>query len=180
MARKWVVAAIAMVALFVGAYFGSPYWAARQLYAAARSGDVDRMEAAVDFQAVRESLKGQLTVALTEKFDEDQSDNPFKGIGTLLMPTIVQRAVDAFVTPDGIASIVAVGQLDKPKAGEKEKPKLDLAYDYDWRSLDRFGITIHAKDVPAERAPMIVLERRGLFTWKMIRLQVPKDMIKNG
>ncbi|WP_165926974.1 DUF2939 domain-containing protein [Sphingomonas sp. BK235] len=171
------MAAIAMVALFIGAYFGSPYWAARQLYAAAGSGDVDRIEAAVDFPAVRESLKGQLTVALTEKFDEDQSDDPFKGIGTLLMPTIVQRAVDAFVTPDGIAAIVKRGQLEK---SQDKGPKPDLSYDYEWRSLDRFGITIHAKDVPAARAPMIVLERRGLFTWKMIRLQVPKDMIKNG
>lgn len=177
MAKKWVAVAAGLALLFVAAYFGSPYWALRNLKAAAASGDVDRIEAAVDFPAVRESLKSQLTVALTEKLDEDRDDNPFKGIGTLLMPTIVQRAVDAFVTPDGIASIVKRGQLEKSQA---KAPKADLTYDYNWRSLDRFGITIHAKDVPAARAPMIVLERRGLFTWKMIRLQVPKDMIKNG
>lgn len=179
MGRRWAVAAATIMVLFAGAYLGSPYWAARQLFAAAGSGNVDQIEAAVDFPAVRESLKGQLTIALTEKFEEDQGDNPFKGLGTLLMPTIVQHTIDTFITPDGIAEIVKRGQLERKK-GKSAAPEPDLSYDYGWRSLDRFGITIRAKDVPVERAPVIVLERRGLFTWKMIRLQVPKNMIKNG
>lgn len=175
MARKWIVAAAAVLALFAASYFGSPYWAARELRSAAMSGDVDRIEAAVDFPAVRESLRGQLTVALTEKMNNapELKDNPFAGLGMMLMPTIVQKAVESYVTPDGIAAIVQRGEVKKDGA-----PSPSLTYDYDWRGLDRFAVTIRPEKVAADRAPVIVFERRGTFTWKMIRLQLPKDVLK--
>lgn len=179
MSRKWVVVAIGAVALFAAAYFGSPYWAARQLREAAMSGDVDRIERAVDFPAVRESLKAQLSVALTEKMtnDPEMKANPFAGLGVMLMPTIVQRAVDTFVTPDGLAAMIKQGKL---KDAKNDQPPPNLTYDYDWRGLDRFAVAIRANEVPAERAPMLILERRGLFSWKLIRLQVPTDMMTSG
>lgn len=177
MARKWVVAAIVLAVLFAGAYLGSPFWAARQLRAAAMSGDVDRIEATVDFPAVRDSLTSQLTIALTKRMDEspEMQDNPFAGLGAILMPTIVQRVVNVYVTPDGIAAIMKQGELKK-RDGRSQKA--DLSYDYEWRSLDRFAVIVRGKDVPADRAPAIVFERRGIFSWKMIRLQLPDDMLK--
>ena len=57
----------AVAALFGVAYVGSPFWAARQFKNAALSADVDGLDVAVDFPAVRESLKSQMTVALTAK-----------------------------------------------------------------------------------------------------------------
>ncbi|MEP6784526.1 MAG: DUF2939 domain-containing protein [Sphingomonadales bacterium] len=59
-----------MVALLVSAiliaYFASPYWAASSLESAIKSGNAARMEAAVDFPAVRESLKAQLNANFLE------------------------------------------------------------------------------------------------------------------
>jgi hypothetical protein len=66
MSKKVWGAVAAVVILFGAAYLGSPFWAARQFRNAALSADVDRLDAAVDFPAVRESLKSQLSVAYRE------------------------------------------------------------------------------------------------------------------
>ena len=82
--RTWLIV-VAALALFALAYVGSPFWAARQFKQAALSADVDRIEKAVDFPAVRKSLKAQLTPALTQTMqsDPDLRANPFTGLARI-------------------------------------------------------------------------------------------------
>jgi hypothetical protein len=49
--KKWIVA-LAGIALFVVAYFGSPYWAVDQLPSAAEAGQGDRLAQYADFSAL--------------------------------------------------------------------------------------------------------------------------------
>ncbi|MEG3086859.1 DUF2939 domain-containing protein [Sphingomonas sp. PB4P5] len=177
--RVWAAVA-AVVILFGAAYFGSPFWAARQFRDAALSADVDRLDAAVDFPAVRESLKSQLTVALTEKMqnDPEMRSNPFAGLGMMMMPAIVGKMVDSFVTPDGLSAMMKRGRVDTSQPDAQAKS--DIAYDYDYRTLDRFAVTVRAPETKAAEAPKFVFERRGLFSWKMIRLEVPTDLLDRG
>ena len=55
----------------LAAYLASPFLAVRQFRNAALAADVDGLDATVDFPAVRESLKSQITVALTAKMAND-------------------------------------------------------------------------------------------------------------
>lgn len=172
MNRKILLVAVAAVAVFGIAYLGSPYWAVRQFREAALSADVDRIESAVDFPAVRESLKAQMTVALTTRMNSDpeMKSNPFSGLGMMLVPTMVNTMVDGFVTPQGIAAMVKQGKLAKsPDA----RPVPDITYEYEYRGLDRFAVTARGGSTRDDAAPHFVFERRGLFTWKMIRLDIP-------
>ena len=175
MSRKtWaIVAAVAF--LFVGAYLGSPYWAARQFREAALSADVDRLDATVDFPAVRESLKSQLTVAMTAKFENDPKlkGNPFAGLGMMMMPAIVGKMVDGFVTPEGMSALMKRGKLERARAEPKVNPDIDL--DYGYRTLDRFAVSLKSRKEPNREPANLVFERRGLFSWKMIRLEVPQS-----
>jgi hypothetical protein len=163
--------------LFGAAYLGSPYWAARQFRAAALSADVDQLEAAVDFPAVRESLKSQMTVALTMRMNSDpeMKSNPFSGLGMMLIPTMVNTMIDGFVTPQGIATMVRQGKLAKAAAAQPADPS--VTYDYEYRGLDRFTVTARTPSSKSADVPKFVFERRGLFAWKMIRLEIPNTAL---
>ena len=57
--------------VLIGLYLGSPYLAVRSFKDAARSADVHKLEAAVDFPAVRENLKSQMSIALMPEMIND-------------------------------------------------------------------------------------------------------------
>lgn len=178
MNKRVVLIVAAVAAIFAAAYALSPFWAARQFKEAALSADVDRLEAAVDFPAVRDSLKSQMTVALTNKManDPEMKANPFAGLGAMLIPTMVNNLVDGFVTADGLSAMMKRGKPGKDGAAAKVDP--NLSYDYDYRGLDRFAVAVKNEAQPGE-GPRFVFERRGLFTWKVIRLELPADLIND-
>lgn len=174
MSKKVWMGLAAVAVLFAAVYLGSPFWAARQFRDAALSADVDRLDAAVDFSAVRESLKSQLTVALTAKMqnDPEMRSNPFAGFGMVMMPAIIGKMVDSFVTADGMSAMMKRGKVEKGEADANP----DVDYDYAYRTLDRFAVTVKAPDAKKGEAPKFVFERRGLFSWKMIRMEIPEDV----
>lgn len=179
MNKKWAIIVAIIATLFAGLYFGSPYWAVRNFQAAAKSGDVDALEATVDFPAVRENLKSQLTSALVDKLqnDPEMAENPFAGLGMMMMPAMVNGMVDAFVTPEGIARLAKNGHVQK-QADEGETidkaSQPDISYSYS--GLDRFRVTMSPKEEANDKRDVgLLFERRGLFGWKMIRVEIPVE-----
>lgn len=179
MGKKVWIGLTAAVVLFVAAYLGSPFWAAQQFRDAALSADVDRLDAAVDFPAVRDSLKSQLTVALTAKMqnDPEMRSSPFASLGMVMMPAIIGKMVDSFVTADGMSAMMKRGKMEKTGAGADGNANPDVDYDYAYRTLDRFAVTVKAADTKEAEAPKFVFERRGLFSWKVIRLEIPEEVL---
>lgn len=178
MRNRWVWAAAAVLLLFVGAYVASPFWAARQLRVAAATGDTDSLEKLVDFPAVRDSLRSQLTVILTERMrqDPDLKGNPFAGIGMMLMPVVINKMVDGFVTPDAIATMVAQGHVAKASGPAEGNPR--VTYDYGYRALNRFDVRMKSGEAADGRTVTFAFDRRGLFTWRLVRIQIPPELLK--
>lgn len=178
MRRRWIALGFVIVLAIVGAYLGSPYLAVRAFMDAARSADVDKLDAAVDFPAVRESLKSQMSAALMREMNNDPGlkDNPIAGLGTLMMPAIVDKMVDTFVTPDGIAAMI---KGSRPTASATERSSADPAveYEYHYIGLDRFRVKIRNAQ-SSDEGPSLVFERRGFMTWKLIRIELTTDFMK--
>lgn len=174
MKRLFVVIA-ALAILFAGAYFGSAYLAARHFKQAALSADADQLDAAVDFPAVRDSLKSQMSALMMRKLqtDPEMKGNPFAGLGMMLAPVIVDKAVDAYVTADGISAMVK-GQKPGESAPKDISP--DVKADYDWLSVDRFRVKLTNRKTSAE-GPSLLFERRGLFSWKLIKFEIPASVL---
>lgn len=179
MRRIWVSLGIAIMIALVGAYLGSPYLAVRSFKDAAQSANVDQLDATVDFPAVRESLKSQMSAALMHEMsnDPDLKGNPFAGLGALMMPAIVDKMVDTFVTPDGIAALIKGGRPASSGA-EPQGTNPAVDYDYDYVSLDRFRVKI-VNSKSGEDGPSLVFERRGIMSWKLIRIELPANLLKN-
>ena len=174
-----------VLALLVAGYLASPVFALHGLTAAAKAGDRDQLERRVDFPAVRESLKAQMKAAMARKIaaDAELRDNPFAAFGQMLLVGVVDKAVDAFATPDAIATMVATNEAPEtvstepqakraPPPPEKVKAKSDnTKVDYAYQDLNHFRATyVDKRD--GERFGLL-LERRGVFAWKLVRIDLP-------
>lgn len=174
--------AVTVLAL-ITAYIASPVLALHSLTQAAKAGDRARLERLVDFPAVRDSLKSQLKAVMARAIEQDPElrDNPFAAFGQLLMVGVVDKAVDAYATPDAIAQMVATSRApskispsDHGPRVETAKPRVaaDTEIRYGYQGLDRFKATYRDKAKPNEPAFGLTLERQGLFRWKLVRIDL--------
>ncbi len=175
--RIKIVGALAasMVVVLVGSYFASPYLAAVGLVNAVRAGDKDGLEERVDFPAVREHLKAEITATFVAKLrdDPEMQSNPFAGLGLALIPMMADKAVDALVTPEGLTHLLAQGQ----DAGDK-KPVFGLPKDAGYITLDRFRVRAPAGKDGTKKIELI-LRRQGLFHWTLTRIELPKNFLED-
>jgi hypothetical protein len=113
---------IALVVLCAAAavayYFASPLLALDGLRSAAKSGDRDRLAQLVDFPVLRENLKSELSAKMLKvvRDDPDMRDNPYAGLGAVFAPIVVDKLVDAYVTPDTISAMVESGKAPAPSS----------------------------------------------------------------
>lgn len=176
-----------LAALVIAGYFASPILALQGLTAAAKAGDKARLESAVDFPAVRESLKSQLKASMTRKLEEDPKlrDNPFAAFGQMLLVGVVDKAVETYATPDAIANMVATNEppknigatpggpiVEQPQP-EVKKAKSDTEVHYGYVDLDHFRATYRDRKDGDQEPFGLVLERRGLFKWKLVKIELP-------
>ena len=170
---------VAAVAVIVIAWAAAPVLAAQALIRAAKAGDVDRIEQLVDFPALRESLKDELTTELAAHMRRDprMAESDLGGLGLILAPMLLSGAVDAVVTPEVVAQMVTTAEApdptvrDQPEPGDAGDRGDDIHQAWGYRDLNAFAVTLTDRDHPEQRLALI-LERRGLFTWKLAAVDI--------
>lgn len=171
----YAIAVAAAALVFAAAYFASPFLALHDLQQAARTGDRDRLDQLVDFPRVRENLKAKIDAYVLQSMRSDpgMANNPFAGLGALIVPAIADRAIDTYVTPDGIAAAVNNGTPPKLNASDAAAQSQAVASRLNtspsFADLDHFKVALSRSDAPGTRLTL-VLERHGLFGWKLTRL----------
>lgn len=101
--RKLILGAMAMLILV---YTISPYYSVWRFGETLRAHDMNALAARVDFPKVRGSLKKQIRSHFFGVLDKKKS----KRIAQLLTssePSVLDRLIDAYVTPDGLATIIS-------------------------------------------------------------------------
>ena len=181
MRRKFLIGlAVAVVAGFLIACFVSPFVSAQALIRAARTGDEAGLERHVDFPAFRESLKTELNArAAVEIRERAGDDRGLAALGMLLAPSLVEGAVDSFVTPQAIAAMVRSAERQEPEqpappedtpAAPADKVRQSWAY----RGMNTFAVTLTREDQPDE-ALVLIMTRRGPFGWKLSGVDLTPD-----
>ena len=184
--RLWLgLAAVLAVAGLIYLAF-QPVFTFQALANAGEAGDRDRLASLVDFPAVRDDLKDQLSERIEQAAGKDKG--LFGALGSLLGPSVVDQVVDAAVTPEGVAAIVRSGRAPlsdisgrksalppppetapPPSGGAANfttpKPKTKFGY----TGFDSFKAVTSTKD--GEQLGW-VLERRG-FGWKLAKIELP-------
>ena len=106
-ARPLIVTLIVIVVIAaLGFCYASPYMALNTLKRAADARDAQTVNEYVDFPALRESLKQQVTGLLTRRLDGQGNGNPLAAIGAMIGVALIGPLVDAYATPDGVAALL--------------------------------------------------------------------------
>lgn len=190
--RPILIALIAIVVVAALGYaYASPYIALDRLKRAADSRDVETVNAYVDYSALRDSLKLQVTGLLTRRLDVQHNGNPLTAIGAMIGVALIGPLVDAYATPDGVAALLngmpprgepgerpppppaaqtdnppqtpppAAGQANANSKTPPQPPQTTAGY----RGLNEFVVS-YQHGVGDTRYAAI-FRRQGLFTWKL-------------
>jgi hypothetical protein len=185
MRKAWILT-LSALAVLLAAYFGSACLFLGSLPGAFRSGDATTIEDRVDFPAVRQSLKGQLSAVFTRKFssDPEMTDNPFKGLGMLFGPVMIERMVDAYCTPDYIAAYArrqATGDPNPPQPTPNggfstvPGPALPPLPRFDPSNLGQISFpSLGTFQFKANQAQ--VTARLEGWSWKIVRVELPANL----
>jgi hypothetical protein len=168
----WIGGAAALA--LGGAYLASPLLALKSLEAAIKAGDAKKLETLVDFPEVREDLKTQVAAMMAPKAGEDPRMAAFATM-------MVTGLVETMVTPDGMLKLLSSGDLSlkdddgaKPAASAPAKPATPTKVTgMSYLDLSHFRAQL-APEKGEAQGMGLVLERRGLFGWKLARLDLPK------
>jgi hypothetical protein len=165
--------AVAVLAVVAAGYaYASPYLTVSRVRAAAERGDAATVNAHVDFPAMRESMKGWMGVAMAKQLAKQGNDvrsNPFNALGAGFAMTLVEKMVDALVTPEMVSAM-----LEGRRPGQRSKHDARAGTEgplMGYEGFDRFVVTMRSAGVAREEFSMIWC-RSGLI-WKLSAVRLP-------
>lgn len=166
---KLLAGIAAMFAIYVAA---APYIAVHQMKYAAASRDGEALSEYIEFPSVRQSLKDQMNAAFMKEMTNELEGNPFAAVGAAFAGMMVDKLVDAYVTPAGITQLMLGENPNQNESGEPagdsaQEPFANASMSYD--SLSKFVVTVKG-DTGDEGK--FILRRRGIG-WKLTEILIP-------
>ena len=166
--RKWLIGAI-LVAL---AYIGYPYLTLWWIDHALLADDKGALESLVDWPHLRQQLKADVKLALIDAAQNQVGKNSFAGVfggalTALLVPTLVDSAVEEWVTPEKVLNSEVV-----VKHREEHKSFADFATYAFFTSPTEFRVDL--KDPKDANSPTVtaLLRLTGL-RWRVVAIKLP-------
>lgn len=159
------------LAVFLGAYLGSPFLALHQMRQAAEQKDAVALSAHIDFPALRASAKH----AVDAKVGRKLAAKPHRKSGTIwgavLLSTLARNAIDDLVTPDGVAKLLAASDAEPgaPRSDQRKHPPPELAFDYE--GLDVFLVHVQQAGLPGEGITLM-MRRKGFVEWVLVGVRL--------
>jgi len=174
---RWV--AIFFVVLLL-LYVASPYFSFWRFTVALNSRNGARLAAYVDFPAVRESLKQQFRAALHRSQNNDQTKHKkFARLLTVLGPSLSDRLVDAlvdtYITPIGLADLIADPQAAKDVQTSAGKPAV-------WKNV-HWSRTLRKRGFAFDGKAWVGGSEKSTFHWtvkKPKKMREPRSPRANG
>ena len=175
--RKWALSIISILLLAMLAFVAAGPWLAingiRNVIAAGEYGELWRF---VDFARLRESVAPQIQSKIAgdivDRVGRGQTADAIGGVTAL----IAEPAIDAMVSPAGIATLLHGSALANRISGQKDAdgevravdPLKDAKTGYE--SLSLFTATVQN----AEGQPVVFEFSRSGLTWKLTGIRLPE------
>lgn len=191
MKTKALFAAIVLFFAGVGAYwYFSPHIALQSMQSAAKARDADTFNEYVDFPALRESMKGQFTLMMSDTISGVEKGNPFAALGAMMGAALANQMIDGLVRPETVMRMMAEGDT-KPSLGKKDAPPTsgesstaDTAKSEKKWQIERINsnkvIAFNSEeaDLTGGRAGLVFV-RSGFASWKLSEMRLPAAVLKN-
>jgi hypothetical protein len=166
--RKWLIGAILVLAAYIGYPYLTLYWIDHALL----NDDKPALERLVNWPVVRQELKADVKLALIESAQTQVDKDGFAGIfgaalTALLVPAVVDSAVDEWVTPEKVLNSEEV-----VKRRQEQKSFADFVTYAFFTSPTEFRVDL--KDPKDADSPAITaLMRLAGFRWRVIAVKLP-------
>ncbi|MEJ2818507.1 DUF2939 domain-containing protein [Caulobacter sp. CCG-8] len=177
-----------LVLVLLGWAAASPYRYGDAVRDAAQAGDRQRLEALVDFPAVRDQMATDFKATLlkpTPAESEDYEGGGFEAVAGSFLDLFITALIDQVVTPAGLEKaatgkpvlVEAIGASTDPVASAFPKDGQGRRFRVETRYLavDRFRYTL-VNDARKSRID-IDLRRQGLFGWRAVRVTPRMDLL---
>lgn len=172
--KKALALLLVMLLALAGYAAAGPWLAVRAIRHALQAQDAAALAAQVDFPALRGSLKAQMEDRLARATGPGWQDNLLGQAGLALAHGVLETAVDAMVTPGGLAAMMegrAVWNRLQGGAGDPPPADAEPLHDarYRYESLSSFTATI--RDAHGE--PIVFVLHRDGLRWKLADIRLP-------
>ncbi len=171
--NKGKMITVLVVVLFAIYAVAAPYITVHQMKSAAESYDGEALSEYIEFPSVRQSLKDQMNTKFMKEMAKDEmKDNPFAALGVAFAGIMVDKMVEAYVTPAGITQLMS-GEKPKPAEGEgadsssRREILSDASMSYE--SLDKFVVKVKGG---TNEESKFILRRHGIG-WKLTEIIIP-------
>lgn len=177
MNKKLIGALIAIVVVICGYLYATPYLVLNNIKKAAQAGDSDTVSKYIDYPSVRQSFKDQMNAMMMKEM-VNQKDDGFAALGAMLASTMVDKMIDAVVTPKGMTLMLQGKDLKQSVSGsenesaEHKQEEHQPDYETSYTSFNDFQVVI--KDPDQTKEVKVLMVRDGL-SWKINKIVVPMD-----
>ena len=161
---------LALICVFLLLIYGvSPYFSFWRFTAALRSGDSAALSSRMDFPAIRASLKKQLVARFAQGTATHKWWNN-------LGPTLIDTIIDAYVTPEGIATLISNPEVLKNLRHPQEF-RFPTGKTEDWSKVKHAFFT-GPRTFVVEREGINLRFRFTALGWKLYDLDLGLDEAK--
>ena len=174
--KRWLIAGLCVLLLALVAYVvAGPYLAINGIRNVVASGDYGKLSYFVDFPKLRESVTPQIQARITRDIQQRLGRGNTATAATDVVTLISKPAIDAMMSPLGVATLLTGSTLANKFTGKKGPdghahaidPLKDARTHY--VSMSRFTATVTTDE---GKLLVFVFERNGL-TWKLTGLILP-------
>lgn len=185
---KKLIALLLVAALALGGYIAAgPFLTMRAIRDAVQQGDTRSLQANVDFELVRASVRAQLEDYLARRMADPETPSELRRLGAQITRDMTGGVVEMLVTPAGIGAVLQGRSIvrrvmglptEHTPAGAPSPTALDplAGATYRYESTDRFSATVQN----ADGAPVVfVFSRQGL-RWRLTDVRIPIEQLIGG
>lgn len=136
--------------------------------------DGDKLNANIDFPALRENLKEQINAMLMKKAGTDLQDDPVGGLVFGLASKASEGIIDSIATPEGLSAAMEGKKYKNNDARDSSQVKTKSfreflqQFNYEFESTSKFTVWLKDK----KKVTKFVLQRQGL-SWKLNNVIIP-------
>lgn len=182
---RWFIAGAGALVVSWAVFLASPFLAARDLATALEDRDLGRIEARVNFRALRTSLaRGLVTDALAQKAALDIAGGSDAQVAASVAAIAAEPLLGEVVTPSGLANLVRAvraeagparpaddGPADGPDLGIRRLDAVPaLLRSARWRGFRTLYLTLPPQATPNRQVRLQL--RLSRLSWRLVALEL--------
>jgi len=190
--RSWTGTIVSALTLLIVIWVAWPYYAVFALMQAVHDGDVSALEKRVDWNSLRQALRGDLNARLLQNLSgkaktNDSSGAMATGFAAMLGPAVINQMIDGYVTPQAVETL----SRNDGSAGSANVDESASNFGKSFRQIRRVQwdqvkyaffsggpLTFRLDILPPNDPPLhnpVSLEFNWGGDWKLTRLLLPPD-----